>query len=188
MKKKLFLGVVLLIICLAVAGCGKANNKENSNKDNKETVKKEKFESYKEFTEENYHEVIKNVFGIDPVEDSNWVFQEASDFYFSGEDGNASVSYSYKFDLNDDDNYEIEMKRRLFNAINAVSTDGVYGYLDISDDSEFVKSEKLTDFDGSNALSYKKGWIYTYDGDDIQVLMNVYYTGAYITLWRYVPE
>lgn len=185
MKKKLLLGVLLLIVCLSVVGCGKTDNQTESKKDNKETVKKEKFESYKEFTADNYREVIKNVFGIDPIEDSNWVFENVTDFYFDGEEGTGYAYYSYRFDLNDDDNYGIEMKRRLFDAINAISTDGVYGYEDISDEGEFIKSEKL---DFNSALNYKYGWLYYWDGSELEAEMEVFYDGATVRLSRYKIE
>ena len=185
MKKKFLLGLLTIVMCLTLVACGKTKN-ESEKENNKES--NVAFESYEEVTKENYHEVIKNVFGFDPVEDTNWELTKVIDSYFYGEDGDAYIYYDYKFEYDDNylDTIKTDWAKKYFDAINAISTDGVYDILGYTDDYDYIKSDKLTDYSKSkNTGNFgDNGWLYYLDDSELQLYVDISYSGCQVKIWR----
>ena len=80
MRKKFLVGLLAVILCLVLVGCGKeeSSTKTNSNSESKENVQGDdkKGDGLDNVTDSNYAKVMKENFGIDPIYGEGWTIKE----------------------------------------------------------------------------------------------------------------
>jgi hypothetical protein len=190
MKKKLLFVLLLVVSCFAFTACGKADNTAGSKKETSTKTEKTKYFSYHDkLNNENYHEVIKELFGFEPVEGDDWEFT-AYDFYCNPEEGSANAYYDYRFDFDQNelgsilDGNREQWIKNYFDAISEISTDGVYAYLGYDDNFETIQGEQLIDYDNYKAGGYDDGWVYYWGGSQIHIDVDMAYNGCQVRVDR----
>ena len=76
MKKKILFGLLVLVMCFTIVGCGSSEKKTN-NGNNSENIQgsDEKGAGLDNVTESNYAKVMKENFGIEPIYGDGWTIK-----------------------------------------------------------------------------------------------------------------
>lgn len=174
MKNKILVGLLVIIMCFAITGCGeKTNNGSEYNGDTQGNS------DLKNVTNSNYKNVAKNVFGINLSDNTGWTLNSASS---PNKVNNLVIEYTVK---NGSDAKTI--LEDYFNKCKSVSTDGIYS-TEYDGNYSIVKKDKFDDFatffekEGTdmNPL-YQTMWIYDNNGKSIQLTISINESIARIT-------
>ena len=178
MKKNFLIGLLTLVLCLTLVGCGNDDKKESDTKKDSgssETIQgsDKKGDSLDNVTESNYAKVMKDNYGFEPIYGDGWTVKSVSS---PNKVNNLRINYTTPKDIDTD-----EWTKKYFDATNAISTDGIYAMEMNFDTGALSKGAKLDSYD-----SYKEGgyfgWYYTWNGRQIQVNASVYAGDVLITL------
>ena len=178
MKKKILFGLLTLVMCFTLVGCGSSENKSNkeSNSGNSNTEdihgSDDKGAGLDNVTESNYAKVMKENFGIEPIYGEGWTIKEVKS---PNKVNNLRVNYKTPKDIDED-----EWTKKYFDATAAVSTDGIYGVEMDFNTGALSKGPKLADYDSYKAGGYT-GWYYYINGRQIQINPSIYAGDALIT-------
>ena len=175
--KKYLLGLLVVVMCFALVGCGDSKesetNKDSGNggsgtvEDNKNSI------GLDNITESNYGEVMKKVFGIDPIYGDGWTIKEVKS---PNKVNNLRVNYKTPSDID-----TAEWQKKYFDATVAVSEDGgVYGMIMDMNTGATSKGEKMTNYTEFEDGEYW-GWYYTYNGSEIQFTPSMFAGDVLVT-------
>ena len=173
MKKKLLMGLLAVVMCFALVGCGqeKTNNGGTNNTDGEFQGDTNGANALENVTESNYAKLAKSIFGIEIKEFDGWTLKEAVS---PNKVNNLRLSY-------DAENAEeaITVINYYFDACLSISTDGVYSY-EYTENYSLVKKDKYTDFNTYYDKEVTKInefastiWIYDNNNKNIQFAITV---------------
>ncbi len=176
MRRKFLVGLLAVILCLVLVGCGKeeSSTKTNSNSGSKENIQGDdkKGDGLDNVTDSNYAKVMKENFGIDPIYGEGWTIKEVKS---PNKVNNLRVNYKTPSDIDKE-----EWTKKYFDATLAISTDGINGVVMDYNTGALSKSDKLTSYDDYKNGSYT-GWYYYYNDRQIQINPSIYPGDALIT-------
>ncbi len=178
MKNKLLIGVLALVMCFTLVGCGGSEEKSNKGTDsgNKNTEEihgsDEKGAGLDNVTESNYAKVMKENYGIEPIYGDGWTIKEVKS---PNKVNNLRVNYKTPRDIDED-----EWTKKYYDATSAISTNGIYGVEMDFNTGALSKGPKLADYDNYISGGYT-GWYYYWNGRQIQINPSIYVGDALIT-------
>ena len=183
MKKKFLIGLLAVVMCFALTGCGEEktssgnNGETNTNGEYQGDTKGDS--DLKNVTNSNYKNVAKNVFGITVSDNTGWILKSASS---PNKVNNLVIEYTIQ-----DGNDAKAILEDYFNKCSSVSNDGIYS-TEYDGNYSIVKKEKYDDFatyfenDGTNMDPlFQSMWIYDNNGKSIQLTISINATKASIT-------
>ena len=170
MKKYL---ILILVLSFTLTGCFLNKKNEVSTNTIEEPIKKPETtkNSLENVTEDNYAQVMKEVFGIEPIYGEDWTIKEVRS---PNKVNNFRVNYKTPYDINTD-----EWREKYFNATLAVSTDGINGIKMNMDTGALSKGEKVDSYAAYKAGDFN-GWYYYFNGKQIQANISIYAGDALI--------
>lgn len=177
MKKKFLVGLLAVVMCFALVGCGKtesnSNTGTNTNNGSSQGIQGDdkKGDGLDNVTESNYAKVMKENYGIDPIYGDGWTIKEVK-----SPNKTNNLRVNYKTPSIDRD----EWTKKYFDATLAISTDGIYGVQMDMNTGALSKGPKLSDYDSYKSGGYT-GWYYYWNDRQIQINPSIYSGDALIT-------
>ena len=178
MKKKILFGLLILVMCFTLVGCGSSENKSNtgtnSGSNNSENIhgSDEQGAGLDNVTENNYAKIMKENYGIDPIYGDGWTIKEVKS---PNKVNNLRVNYKTPKDIDTK-----EWTKKYFDATLAISTDGIYGVEMDYNTGALSKGAQLSNYDSYESGGYT-GWYYYWNGRQIQINPSIYAGDALIT-------
>ena len=175
MKKKFLVGLLIVVMCFALVGCGKDESKTNTRTNNSsQSIQGDdkKGDGLDNVTESNYAKIMKDNFGIDPIYGDGWTIKEVKS---PNKTNNLRVNYKTPSDIDPK-----EWTKKYFDATLAVSTDGIYGMAMDMNTGALSKTDKLATYDDYANGSYW-GWYYYWNDREIQFNPSIFAGDALVT-------
>ena len=165
--RKVLLLILTVFVCMSMIGC-KGNPKSKiDNHGLKSNIQgsDKAGDGLNNVTEKNYAKVLKDNFGIEPIIGDGWKIKEVGS---PNKVNNLRIQYTTPIDID----AHAETKK-YFDAMLAISTDGIYA-VDLNwDTGALTKGDKYTDYEKFKN-DYKSMWSYTYNGRNIQASVSIY--------------
>ena len=177
MKNKILIGVLALVMCVTLVGCGdKKENNTNTYSGNSGSGTNQgeiKGTGLDNVTESNYGEIMKKTFGIDPIYGEEWTIKEVNS---PNKVNNLRVNYKTPSDID-----TAQWQKKYFDAMVAASEDGgVYGMILDMNTGAASKGAKMTNYTEYEDGEYW-GWYYTYGGREIQFTPSMFAGDVLVT-------
>ena len=177
MKNKFLVGLLALVMCFVLVGCGKSDNEntdtKKSNSGSGEVQGSDKKgDGLDNVTESNYAKLLKENYGIDAIYGEGWTIKEVSS---PNKVNNLRINYKTPKDIDKD-----EWTKKYFDATLAISTDSINPVKMNFDTGALSKGDKISTYE-----EYKNsdgmGWYYYWNGRQIQCNPSIYAGDALIT-------
>lgn len=160
MKKKLLVGLLAVVMCFALVGCGKTENGGSTNNGGSESKA-----TLNDSTKDNYASLLKEYFGLD-VKDFEESGFEITKVYGGEFTKSMELKLTYNTKLGDDFASQDAYKEKLFNATKTLGDGSNYE----CDKEGKITSESYTDFSAhKNAASDYNTWYYKWNGKEVKV-------------------
>ena len=176
MNKKILTGILVVVMCFILVGCGKNENNGGASKDNTDQSEyqgnTEGGKDLKGVSTSNYKDVAKTVFGLEIKDVTGWTIKDAK-----SPNGVNNLNIEYTVSNGEDAKSILEY---YFNLCKSLSTDGIYSIGFNESYTAVVKKDKYEDFNTYFTTAgtqigdfYQVKWIYDNNGKSVQYAMNI---------------